>query len=273
MGFNPPPYPMTRNSVPPPPPPPPPKRIINEGWPSVMKKKQKDKEMKIETFYDHRGEKIIRYGNSDGYHFMKMGRHGKLDAVMGEELDAINALLDHAEQEKIQKAKLNEDVEKQRMAHSFYASGVPLVLNDEWLAKITIDDNKMKPHEYEKFINNIIEGKEDSAKDELKRIVLQKVDNIVKTKIEEKAKPRFPPNILVNESTGEVTYDHVSEEQKRQWPQPQFKKDADPSKKKQKEIVKPEPKPEYGETINIRRKKSRWERIIDRIIKNIVWGK
>jgi len=88
-----------------------------------------------------------------------------------------------------------------------------------------------------------------------------------------KAFLRFPPNRLINESTGEVTYDYVSEEQKKQWPEPQLKKDADPPKKKQKEIVKPEPKPEYGETINIRKKKSLWERIIDRIIKNIVWGK
>jgi hypothetical protein len=49
----------------------------------------------------------------------------------------------------------------------------------------------------------------------------------------------------------------------------QLKKDADPPKKK----PKPEPKPEYGEAMNITKKKSRWDRFIDRIIKNIVWGK
>jgi len=230
--------------------------------------------MKVEVIIrDYDGQKFVKYTNSDGYHMMKLGKHGKLDDVMGEELDAIDALLDHAEQQKIekeiQKAKLDEDAEKQKMAHEFYAPAVPLILNNDYLTKIAVDDKQ-----YNKFINSVIEGKEDAAKDELEKIMLQKVKKyVLQSQIEEKAKSWFPPNMLVNESTGEVTYDYVSEEQKRQWPQPQFKKDADPPKKKQKEQPKPEPKPEYGEAINITKKKSRWERFTDRIIKNIVWGK
>lgn len=271
MGYNPPPpplpYPMTRNSVPPPPPPPPPKRIINEGWPSITKPKKKEKKLvdvrdkhgqiRMDVRIDEEGFPIVKIQNpdEDGYLAVKLPK----DA---DHKDVKNVL-------------------------SQYYSGytVPSYSNEEYYAKICIDDlNKKSEIELRKMgvrkpsngmvqIEGNIENSKALSKEEvndLRRLAgLDYNPDLPPPEV----KPWFPPNILVNESTGEVTYDYVSEEQKRQWPQPQLKKDADPPKKKQKEIVKPEPKPEYGEAINIRKKRTRWERFIDRIIKNIVWGK
>lgn len=71
----------------------------------------------------------------------------------------------------------------------------------------------------------------------------------------EKQKQKFPPNLLTNESTGEVTYQYVDD----------------------RVIADQAQADHHAEWYDIfpdtPKKKSRWERLVDRIILNIVWGK
>lgn len=107
--------------------------------------------------------------------------------------------------------------------------------------------------------------------------------NYLKTLYSREIKPnqrgQLPNNIYIDasgypkEMVQEISYNDEWKAKIEIYPTTQFKKDADPPKNKQKEKVSPEPKPEYGEAVKIRKKKSRWDRLIDRIIENIVWGK
>lgn len=101
---------------------------------------------------------------------------------------------------------------------------------------------------------------------------------LTKTVIPPEPNAWFPPNELINESTGEVTYDYVSEEQKKQWPEPKpnlgaatyhTKKsaDIDPPKKKNPS------KGEWDDIFPPPKKKSLWDRLVDSIIRDIVWGR
>lgn len=176
--------------------------------------------------------------------------HGTLDDIRREELDAINALLCRVEQEKIQKTKFDNHIEELEMAQKFYAPSTPLILDDKWIRKIAVDD-KMNSKIYKNDINVIIQGKTASAKNQLEKIALQEIKNIIL----EKHESWLAPN-------------RYAEEQKQQ--QPMLKKAADLPEPKTK--AKSEPKHEYGELPKMT-KKSFLDRLIDRIIKNIVWGK
>jgi hypothetical protein len=235
MGYIPPPrplyYPMTRNSVPPPPPP---KRIIREDAPLLFKPKKKAKEMKLEVLsHALEGDTlIIRYGNADGYRTMKVGRHGSLtDVDINEALEQIVEQKDLAEVKKLYSPYLSPS----------YSS------KEEWFGKIVVDESK-------KYCNRVT--KYADAADYYKKLSTNQKEQI--------EKPKFPPNMLINESTGKVTYDvddRVIVEQAQADHHAEWGNHA-PSKSEWYDIF-----PEK------RKKKSLWERIIDRIIKNIVWGK